>query len=385
MKPLSLILLLGTLVTVGCHRETEKTADQANPDVKVAAGKVTIQPESPKLSSVSLESAEVSKGGTIRLNGRLAWDDSLTVRVFTPFAGRVIRILAEPGQTVKKGDPLATVASPDYGQTQAEARRAAGDFALAERTLRRVRELLDHGAAPLKDLESAEADFQRTQSELQRTSARLAYYDGNTNAVDQVYTLRSPLDGVVVEKNLNPGQEIRPDQMLAGTDRQAAPLFTVTDPSHLWILLDANEADLPLLRVGQRFELRSRTVTGREFAGRIEQISDFLDPASRTVKVRGSVDNSSRQLKAEMFVTAEILPDGQVAGADISARAVFLKGERHFVFVEEGKGVFARREVKAGPEHNGKVLVLEGIQPGQRVVTEGSLLLEQLLQSPEGG
>ena len=383
MKLLPILLLVGSVLAAGCHRE--KVAEEAPSDVKVASDRVTIRPDSPKLGSVSVESAQPSQAGSIRLNGRLAWDDSVTVRVFTPFAGRVIRIVAEPGQSVKKGDPLATVASADYGQAQAEARKAAGDFSLAERTLRRVRELLEHGAAPQKDVETAEADYQRTQSELQRSQSRLAFYDGNTNTVDQVYTLRSPLDGVVVEKNLNPGQEIRPDQMLAGTDRQAAPLFTVTDPSRLWILLDANEADLPFLSVGQKFTLRSRTVQGREFSGRVELISDFLDPASRTVKVRGSVDNSSRQLKAEMFVTAEIFSDGKSTGADVSARAVYLKGERHFVFVEEGQGIFARREVKAGPERNGKVLLLEGVQPGQRVVTDGSLLLEQLLQTPEGG
>jgi cobalt-zinc-cadmium efflux system membrane fusion protein len=383
MKLLIPCLLSGLVLAAGCHRQS--VVEEAASDVKVAADRVTIQPQSPKLSSLSVESAEASKGSAVRLNGRLAWDDTVTVRIYTPFAGRVMQILAEPGQLVKKGDPLATVASADYGQAQSEARKAAGDFALAERTLRRVRELLEHGAVPQKDVEAAEADYQRTQSEIQRASSRLAFYNGNTNSVDQVYTLRSPLDGVVVEKNLNPGQEIRPDQMLAGTDRQAAPLFTVTDPSRLWILLDANEADLSSLRVGQSFELRSRTVATRTFGGKIELISDFLDPASRTVKVRGSVDNASRQLKAEMFVTAEILPDGSVAGADVSARAVFLKGERQFVFVEEGTGIFARREVKAGPEHNGKVLVLEGLKPGQRVVTDGSLLLEQLLQTPEGG
>jgi cobalt-zinc-cadmium efflux system membrane fusion protein len=86
-----------------------------------------------------------------------------------------------------------------------------------------------------------------------------------------------------------------------------------------------------------------------------------------------------------MFVTAEVFSDGKGGGADVSARAVYLKGERHFVFVEEGQGIFARREVKAGPERNGKVLLLEGVQPGQRVVTDGTLLLEQLLQTPEGG
>ena len=111
-------------------------------------------------------------------------------------------------------------------------------------------------------------------------------------------------------------------------------------------------------------------------------ISDALDPSTRTVKVRASVENSSRLLKAEMFVTADV-PENRPPGTDVSAKAVFLKGEKHYVFVEAGRGEFLRREIKAGPEHDGKVSVYEGVLPGQRVVTEGCLLLEHLYESCE--
>ena len=158
----------------------------------------------------------------------------------------------------------------------------------------------------------------------------------------------------------------------------------ITDPSRLWIQLDAGETDLGLLRAGQEFEVRSRAFPDQASKGRIDAVSDFLDPATRTIKVRGSVDNARRHLRAEMFVTVLLAAEGAATGAQVPAKAVYLRGEKHFLFTEEAPGQFTRREVKAGPEHEGKVPVFDGIRPGQRVVVDGSLLLEQLLQTPEG-
>ena len=111
----------------------------------------------------------------------------------------------------------------------------------------------------------------------------------------------------------------------------------------------------------------------------MDTVSEFIDPDTRTIKVRGTVDNARRVLKAEMFVSVT-LPDGEAPGASVPAKAVFLKGDKHYVFVEEQPGQFARREVQIGAEQNGRVLVLAGAQLGQRVVTDGCILLQQMLK-----
>ena len=378
LKTVLLLILSGVLV--GCHSSTEKPAEAQGP--RVEGGRVILPEGSPQTGSLAIAQVEVCKGATIHLNGRSVWDDEATVRVFTPFAGRVTKISADVGQAVKQRDTLAMIASPDFGQTQADARRAESDFRLAERTLARVRELYEHGAAPKKDLEAAEADFARAQSEKTRTIGRLSLYGGSLGTIDQVCPLISPLDGVVVEKNINPGQEVRPDQMLANAPQFFSPLFVVTDPTRLWVLLDVSDKDLPRVRRGERILVHAPAFPDRVFQGTIDVISDSLDPTTRTVKVRASVDNSARLLKAEMFVTVD-LSANRPEGTDVCAKAVFLKGEKHYVFVQQGRGEFLRREITTGPEHEGKIQVLDGLLPGERVVTEGCLLLEQLYQSGE--
>ena len=186
------------------------------------------------------------------------------------------------------------------------------------------------------------------------------------------------LDGVLVEKNVTPGQEVRPDQMLANMPQFTAPLFTITDPSKLWIQIDATEADLPYLRPGREFSFVSRAFPDQTFTGRVDVVSEFIDPSTRTIKVRGSIDNSSHRLKAEMFVNVNV-PAPESPGTSVPAKAVFLQGEKHYVFVEQERGQFTRREVQIGVEQNGRVVILAGMQPGQRVVTEGCLLLQQSL------
>ncbi len=287
--------------------------------------------------------------------------------------------MGQINQTVAKGEPLAEIQSPDFGQAQADARKAASDFRHSKQNLERLRDLFNQGAAPRKDLESAEADYVSASAENDRAEGRLAIYGASASSTDRAFLLPSPLGGVVVEKNVTPGQEVRPDQMLANMPQITAPLFVITDPSRLWVQIDATEVDLPHLRPGREFTFSTRAFPDQIFTGRVAVVSQFIDPATRTIKVRATVDNPSRLLKAEMFVSLN-LPGENTLGASVPSKAVFLKGDRHYVFVEEQPGRFNRHEVRIGPEQDGRILVLGGVEPGQRVVTEGCVLLQQTLK-----
>ena len=152
----------------------------------------------------------------------------------------------------------------------------------------------------------------------------------------------------------------------------------VSDPSRLWLFLDVTEGDAEALNPNQEILVHARALPEKVFQGRLQIIGQGLDPATRTIKARCIVDNSEKLLRAEMYVSADVTTPA--SGVDIPTKALFLKDNEHFVFVEIAPGQFQRHHVKLGIESNGRSVVLEGLTPGQRVVTDGCLLLEAMLE-----
>lgn len=367
-----LTLLCSVLILAACGQAATETPA---PDPKVENQRITFPEKSAELTGIKSVAVEMQEVPRALLNGRLTWNEEKTVRVYTPFAGRVERILVQPGQKVTRGQPLAVIASPEFGQAQADARRAESDHALAEKNLQRVKELEQHGVAPRKDLQTAEADATRTLAEYERSRKRLAMHGASRAGIDQTYTLSSPIAGVVVERNINPGQELRPDQMVANSP----PLFVITDPAVLWAQFDASERNLAHLRPGKKITVRTPAYRELSFTARVEAISDFLDPGTRALKVRASLANPDLKLKAEMFITADVDADGETELL-VPTKAVYFQNDKNFLFIDEGNGAYLRREVKTGDVRNNLVEILAGLNAGEKVVTEGSLMLQQVMQ-----
>lgn len=357
---LTLVLSTILLVLAGCTAEPE-AAKEASIQVN---GEIATLAEPDKATFLKLAAVERDTGGMLRLPGRLVWNEEKTVRVFPQLGGRIQSIAVDVGNAVKINQSLAVLNSPDYGQALADARKAGADAQVAAQALERNRQLREAGVVAEKDWQLAEAASVAARAEAQRASRRLAELGGDG---DGAYILRSPLAGVVVERNLNPGMEFRADQA-------TAPLFVVTDPGSLWIQIDAGEADLANLKAGEPLLIESRQFPGERFKGVIRHVADFVDPATRTIKVRGEVSNADRRLKGEMFVNALVaLPASQALR--VPASAVFLLGEKRYVFVEEAPGRYRRQQVEAGSEREGRVDLLAGVKEGDRVVTEGNLNL----------
>jgi membrane fusion protein, heavy metal efflux system len=373
MKAPNSVLLLCVVIAsaAACSRDARKVAQDVPPP-KIDGNRIAFPPNAPQLSYVKTEPAPERSAVATNVNGRLAWDEDLTTRVFPSVSGRVVAILANPGQHVATGEALAKIRSPEFGQAQAEARKALADLKAAERTLARVRELFEHGAAAAKDVDEAEADDSRAASEKERALATLSLYGGNTSSGDGVFSVRAPIAGVVVEKSVNPGQEVRFEQV---GDK---PLFVITDPRKLWLFLDVSESDVASLKPNQEVLIRARAVPSSVFRGRVEVVGEGLDPTTRTIKVRCLVDNSKKRLRAEMYVSADVT--ARAGGVDVPSKAVFLENNRYFVFVETAPGSFARQPVIVGAESNGRSAIVSGVSAGQRVVTEGCLLLEAMLE-----
>ncbi|HEX3062616.1 MAG TPA: efflux RND transporter periplasmic adaptor subunit, partial [Usitatibacter sp.] len=282
-------VLLALLLLTGCGPRSEPV-DEAKPVIR--GDSITFPAGSAAAQRLAIERVEAPVDHDVTLPARLTWDEERTVRIFPPFAGRVTRIVARPGDRIEAGAPLAELMSPDFGQAQADARKAEADLDVSTRALEREKELAAHGVASAKDLEQAQADARKAQAEADRALGRVNAY-GHGIAGENRFVLRSPTAGVVVERNLNPGQELRPDQ-------PGAPLFVITDPTHLWVMVDAGEGDLGGLKPGTALTVMSTQLPDSPFPGELEQISDFIDPTTRTLKLRGTVPNKERRLKGEM-------------------------------------------------------------------------------------
>jgi len=362
-------LTMACLTTLlGCSKP-EPNAPEARPTI---AGELITFPGNQNPTTLRLATVASPGDHPVTLPGRLAWDEDHTSRVYAPYAGRVERLLVGVGERVRQGQALAVLSSADIGQAQADLHKAEADQLLARATLARVRDLVEGGVIARKDLDQAEADLARSGAEAARARARLAQYGVAAGAVNQTLTLSAPLAGLVVERNSNPGAEVRSD--VAG-----AALFTISDPATLWATIDVDETQLALLRTGQAIALVTAAWPDQRFAAKVLSIGAAVDPASRTVKVRARVANPDGRLKAEMYVSAQVAASGGLPLVPVDA--VFLRGDRLGVFVPKGNGRFERREVKvraAGPQ---SWQVVSGLAAGEQVVVGGALYLNQLLDA----
>jgi cobalt-zinc-cadmium efflux system membrane fusion protein len=364
------LLLLAAALALAACRETPAPA--AAPAAPVLQGNQFRYPAGhPQLAQIGIVAATPAKTLTVELPARLVWNEDRTQRIYPAFAGRVLRIATDVGQPVKAGTVLAQLASPDFGVAQADTAKAGVDERLAQKTLARQRELYEAGVIARKDLEQAEADAARTQAEVQRTNARTRLYGASAGGgIDQRLALVSGIAGLVVERNLTPGQELRPDQMGPGVP----PLFVVSDPTSLWVVIDARESEAGTLKPGASFELVVPSLPGQKFEGKVIAAADFIDASTRTIKVRGLIANPDRKLKAEMLATARV-ERTPGAGVVIPAQAVTLSGTRHSVMVAVQPGVFEQREVTLGWQGPTEVLVSRGLEAGEQVVSDNLLLL----------
>jgi cobalt-zinc-cadmium efflux system membrane fusion protein len=311
-----------------------------------------------------------SEPGATEATGRVAFDEGRVSRVGAPVSGRVVELRVQPGDRVKRGQPLLVIASPDAESAYADWVAARADDALAEKGLERQRRLLADQAVSAKEVLQAEGDATKARAAKARALARLEVLGiapDDAGGRPSRYLLRAPIDGVVVERPATPGMEVRAD---SGT-----PLVTVADLSRLWVLADVYERDVASVSAGGRAEVRVAAWPGKVFEGKVTYVGDLVDPQSRTVKVRVEVQNPEQRLKPEMYARVALRGAAGAPTLAVPSQAVLSDGTASAVMVALGDGRFERRTIEAGPERDGRVRVLAGLAPGERVVVDGAIYL----------
>lgn len=348
-------------------------AAEDNPAVKHASSDtLKYDANAPQLTFLQIKKVEAFPEPLVEsLNARIAYSDNHTARVYSPIAGRVEKIMAETGQEVKAGDELLRIDSPDFAQAASDSVKADADLVRKQEAYDRAKGLLEVEGIAVKDYESAEADLVQAKAEAQRAKARMRNLHASSVSPEGDFILRAPLGGIISERHVNAGSEVRPD----ATD----PLYVITDPHRLWVLVDLPERQLDKVKVGQKISVEVDAFPDEVFPGKVAVISETLDPATRRVQVRCDVDNHTHRLKPEMFARVTPVADTHMLLPRVPNTALFTQGLYTYLFVEKEPGVLQRRKVSLAVQGSDFTYISEGLQAGERVVTSGALLLNSEL------
>jgi cobalt-zinc-cadmium efflux system membrane fusion protein len=313
--------------------------------------------------------------------GSINFNEYMTLQVFTPYQGRIIALFAGVGDDVRKGQTLFTVDSPDLLQAESTLISAAGVLDFTTRNLARLKELYATRAISQKDLEQAASDQQTAEGALRAARDAVRLFGKTDNDIDQIIAQRradptlvvpSPITGRITERNAAPGLLVQPGS-------SPAP-YSVADIETMWMLANVAETDSPAFRVGQEVKVKVNAFPDREFSGTITTVGATVDPNTRRVLVRSEVKDPRHELRSGMFANFVISIGDPVRSPAVPLAGVVREGDGTMtVWVTADRRRFTRRTVKIGLEHDGYWQILEGLQVGELVATDGAIFLSNML------
>lgn len=344
------------------------------PSIPTASDQLRFAANAPQLSFLKIKTVEAFPEPLVEpLNGRIAYNDNYTARIFSPLAGRVVKIPAEVGMQIKKGDHLLILDSPDFAMATADNVKADADLLRKKEVYERTKQLYQIKGIARKEVEAAAADWQQAQAESRRAKARMKNLNADVHTLAGQFILRAPIDGTISERQVNAGSEVRPDAV--------NPLFVITDPLHLWVQIDLPERQLDKINLGDLVSVEVDAYPGEIFQGKVTVIGGALDPFTRRIQVRCELDNPNLKLKPEMFARVTPIANERSKLPRVPNASIVTQGLFSFIFVEQSPGVLQRRRVTLSLQGSEYAHVKEGLQAGERVVTSGALLLNSELGS----
>ena len=367
MRPWLSLLLVALLS--GCSDSKSEQLAQPVPASGAATDPVRV-----------VQPAMRTRAAVLETTGKVQFNEDELVRVNAPVTGRVTEVLARPGQVVEPGHPLFVLDSPDLGQAKSDYAKAVSDLARADKALQLTRDLFQLKAIAEKDIREAENDHNKAVAERDRAAARLRTLGIRLDQLPEIanradasttVTVRAPRSGVIVERNISPGQVVA-----YGQSDTPVSLFVIANLSTMWVLADVYEPDVPKVRLGETVRVTLPCCPQDRYQGKITHVGAAVDKDSRTLKVRALVPNPGGVLKGEMFVKVAI-DTGSSSVLTLPQSAIQRADGTTFVLLERGKGEYERRPVKTGPDFDGLTEIVEGVTPQDRVVSTGGVLLKR--------
>ena len=324
--------------------------------------------------------------------GKIAVDEDRSTPVFSPYAGRVTKLLARPGDSVTQGQPLFVIEAADTVQAQNDfitattgLNKARSALDLAQLQHKRAKDLFEGKAVPLKDFQQADATLIQAQNDLRSTETALeaarnklrilGLTDDAISAfqekgrINPETTIFAPIAGTVVQRKIGPGQYVN--------SGASDPVFVIGDLSTVWLTAFVRETEASTVVVGQELTFNLLALPGRTLTGRINYVAAAIDPATRRLMVRATVDNASGQLKPEMFATVTLYAPDDQPSVGVPKQALIYEGDQVRVWVAHEDKSIELRQIKTGLANGDLVEVHGNLKPGEQIVTKGSLFIDR--------
>lgn len=338
-----------------------------------------------------------------RTDGMIAIDDDLSTPVFSPYTGRVTRVIAKPGDVVQAGQPLFAIQASEFVQAQndliaavAQLRTTRAQLRMAQTSEKRAHDLYTAQGGSLKDWQQSQVDLATAQGAVDSASIALAAVRGrlrilgktdseiavleerpeSATARPEVEVL-APIGGTIIQRQIGVGQYIT-----SASSGASNPVYTIGDLSKVWLIANVREADTGLVHVGGQVSVRVLAFPDRNFTARISYVAPSIDPNTRRLPVRAEIDNHDFALKPQMFGSFTIVTGAATVSPAVPERGVVYEGQKAHVWLANPTAkTLEMRQVRTGRTVDGQVEITEGLKPGDHVVTTGAVFIDRAIET----
>jgi cobalt-zinc-cadmium efflux system membrane fusion protein len=359
-----------------CHATPPAPTDGGQPATDAARPTDGVHLSASQLTQIHIDTLSATGApDSLTATGTVEFNADRVAKLLPPVSGQVQQLSINVGDQVHKNDVLFVLSSREVAAAVADYEASRKDRELAEKTAAMTRDLFEHAAASRMALDQADSDLAKASSRVMEAQETLQVLGLDPDAVDGAthvpprIPVRSPIDGTVIERVVTDGQFVGPDTQ---------PLITIADLSRVWVEGDIFERDLRHVSAEQMADVTTAAYPSDRFSARVSRIASVVDPQTRTAKVRLLVSNPQERLKPGMFASITLYLPDTAASLTMPAKAVFVENGQSFAYVQRGAETFVRRRIETETGGSGRVHVLDGVRAGDRVVSDGVLLLRQL-------
>jgi len=329
----------------------------------VAETKFCLTPTMEKSTTIdTVRSGEVED--ELKLTGKITYDEEKVIKIFPQVSGVVSNVKVGIGEQVKEGQILATIKSSEMAGFENDLNNAQSNYEISQKNLNAVEDMYKGGLSSEKEYLIAKNDLKKAESELNKVKNIESVYGGSKTSE---YKILAPISGFIIEKNINPNLQIRPDF--------SESLFVISDLKNVWVMANVFESDIPKVRKGYNALIKTLSYPDKIIDGKVDIVYNILDPVSKVMKIRIKLENNDYELKPEMFAYVTIKYSENVNKLIVPSNSVIFDNSKNYVLIYKDKCNIEPREIGIYKSVNEKTYIESGLKKGEKIVINNALLI----------